>query len=253
MTGELFTLSRKKCLRRTKKYKSIQRSSPLSPTTLTLHFIEGVSCKNDDRCIHEALGGRRFKKEETSLKGYRLQKKTSYVSNACKERVPKKKGKLELSEWIQHVRPFWLTIADVKRLKPGDKLEIVYLDRNIYDYLDPLPKNKMLRPDMSFQHATGMYVHGKDMAGTLILDHKSDDPITVEPFEFDVEYKKGKWYPLYKGYLPARDDQTSVDLLGKKTHWTKMPPTTAVGSRGPMVLVSDLNELPKFYLYEEYQ
>jgi hypothetical protein len=31
-----------------------------------------------------------------------------------------------------------------------------------------------------------------------------------------------------------------------------MPPTTAVGFRGPMVRVADLKRLPDFYIYEEF-
>jgi hypothetical protein len=235
----MFTLSKKKCLRTVKVY----RSKPATEGTVGI-FMEGVPCKNG---MHKSLYGRRFSKKRTSVKGYTMEDfttKNSKYSLACKERVAKKVGKLDLSEWIQKVRDHWLTIADVKQLKPGSKLKVVILDRNIYDYLDGFPTNKML-PPTTLHQSTGTYTHGHGMQGTLLPDHG--------PFEFHVEYEKGRWYPLRNGYLPAKDDQLGHALLGKKTHWTKMPPTTAVGFRGPMVRVSDLKSLPDFYVYEEFK
>lgn len=56
-------------------------------------------------------------------------------------------------------------------------------------------------------------------------------PIYVYPFEEEV---------------PAHGEDV------KKTSWKNMPPTTAVGFRGPMVRVADLKRLPDFYIYEEF-
>jgi hypothetical protein len=230
----MFTLSKKRCLRTVKTY----RFKPLTEGTVG-DFIEGVPCKDG---MYKSLGGRRFSKKRTSVADEYTVEELGKLSYACKDRVAKKRGKLDLKEWKEKVRDHWLTIADVKRLKPGSKLKVVLLDRNLFDYMDEFPSNKMLPNTTLIKNTSDTYVHGRDMQGTL---HN-------EPFEFHVEYEKGRWYPLQDGYLPAKDEQWGHKLLGKKTSWKNMPPTTAVGFRGPMVRVADLKRLPDFYIYEEF-
>jgi hypothetical protein len=196
------------------------------------------------------LDGLKFEEDETMLDGYHSIK-NSGLSNACKKPMKKLKGKLDLWEWKQSVRKYWLTIADLQKMRHGERVEVVCLDRNVGDHLSHLKSFKMLRASKCFSAA--MYTHDKDAEGTLVLDHAKGDPIELKPFDFHVEYAKDRWYPLYKGYLPAKDPQLGGVLLGKRTYWKDMPPNTAVGYRGPMVRVSDLKKMPDFYLYEEFR
>ena len=246
----IFT-SRRKCLKTLKSYKSKPLSSPGS-NYKSFKFVEGIPCATKKRCIHKSLDGLKFEREETRLNpyhGYRLVKNSGY-SHACKVQKEKIKGQLDLFEWIDHIRNFWLTIADIKKMKHGEKLKVVLLDRNVSDRFNGEKGNKLMRPEKSSLEIS-TYTHDHDMQGELVIDYKPN-PIVLNSFEFHVEYKKGEWYPLSNGVLPAKDSQFGSVLLGKKTSWKEMPATTHVGFRGPMVRYSDLNKMPMFYVYHEF-
>jgi hypothetical protein len=95
------------------------------------------------------MNGLKFDRAKTMLDGY-TKTKTEYADN-CKTPLKKPKG-LDLGEWIERVRKYWLTIDDVKKLKSNEQVEVVCLDRNIYDSLDGLPKNTLMRPEKSFEN-----------------------------------------------------------------------------------------------------
>jgi hypothetical protein len=56
-----------------------------------------------------------------------------------------------------------------------------------------------------------------------------------ENFEFEIEYSKGKWYPMQNGILPSHDTQTGESILGVDTHWKELPKSTHVGCHGGMI------------------
>lgn len=117
------------------------------------------------------------------------------------------------------------------------------LHRNVLDIpYDTLKDNKLYKPEVFFKDSKDTYVHKKDLVGDLKFDGGMEKDIT-----FDVEYKKGSWYPFSNGYLPAKDSQDRLKLLGKKTHWTKFNKNTHIGFRGPIMLWSDLKKMPKIY------
>ena len=37
--------------------------------------------------------------------------------------------------WLEFMRPKYLKIRDIEKLKSGDKLKILCIDRNFYDFL----------------------------------------------------------------------------------------------------------------------
>ena len=243
----MITISRRKCLKTLKRYKSKPLSSPGSSYKL-FKIVEGIPCATMKRCVHRSLDGLKFEKDETMVDGYRLVKKSEF-SHACKRSKEKIKGQLDLFEWIDHVRKYWLTIADVQNMKHGEKLKVVLLDRNVSDRFNGKTGNKLIRPEKSaLDIAT--YTHVHDMQGELVIDYKSK-PIVLNSFEYHVEYEKGEWYPLSNGVLPAKDSQFGTALLGKTTTWKEMPATTPVGFRGPMVRYSDLKKMPMFYVFHE--
>lgn len=170
----------------------------------------------------------------------------------CRDANPYPKKGLDVERWTRKVRPSWLTIADIQRLKPGEKLAVLPLDRNVTDAVAAggVPPNKLHPAGTFFKPNLALYEHKEGLKGTLTLLAHSEK-IILDPFEFHVEIdKKDNWYPLQDGSLPASDPQGFVKLLGKKTHWADMSPSTHVGYRGPMLAAATLPKLPTVFWYE---
>jgi hypothetical protein len=74
----------------------------------------------------------------------------------------------------------------------------------------------------------------------------------MKNFEFHVQYKADSWYPLVDGALPAKDEQTGRELLGKSVRWTALPPSTPVGWRGPMVRWKAVDAAPDLFHVNEH-
>ena len=180
-----------------------------------------------------------FKPQESALK------------SMCTAPRPRLKNAHDLSDWISlpAVKAKGLTIADVASLKPGDRLSVVTIDRNVGDAVGALKPNRVYSAAKALADSRATYVHRGGMGGVLTLYAESGDPVVLDPFEFHVEYAPGRWYPLEAGVLPAKDPQGQTPLLGKKTRWQDMPRTTRVGYRGSMLPQTALAALPPFYVY----
>ena len=168
----------------------------------------------------------------------------------CRDANPYPKKGLDIERWTRKARPSWLTIADIQRLKPGDTLEVLPLDRNVAETVSATP-NKLHPATLFFKPNRAVYEHKDGLQGKLTLLVNSEK-IILDPFEFHVEINKSDtWYPLQDGSLPAKDPQGFVKLLGKKMDWTAMSPTTHVGYRGPMLEVAALKKLPPVFIYKK--
>lgn len=167
------------------------------------------------------------------------------------KKIASKQERIEVNDWFNKYSNKWITIKDIEKLKKGDKVKIVVLDRNFLDIVSNPNINKentSYSPQVFFKNNWGIYTHNDGLQGTLFEAWmKKDKKPPKENFEFDVEYKKGKWYPLKNGILPAKDLQFNFNLLGKKMHWTEFPKNTKVGYRGPMIFWKDLKDMPQIY------
>jgi hypothetical protein len=177
--------------------------------------------------------------------------------NVCRDPNPRPKNGLEIEQWEKKVRSSWLTIADIKRLSPGDVLDVAVLDRNVIETADSagIPPNRPVAAQRFLKSSMARYEHIEGLRGKLTLLINSER-IELDPFEFHVDFDgKGNWYPLMDGVLPAKDPQGFMKLLGKKTPWSAMSPKTHVGYRGPMIVWSKVRSLsassPKIYWYKE--
>jgi hypothetical protein len=142
--------------------------------------------------------------------------------------------KLDLFHWLDlpEVNSQCLTVADIARLKPGDRLQTVVLDRNISDTVSlTVRANRMYKPKKALWNARGTYVHKEGLTGTMILEYQNKK-IVLDPFVFEVEYKPRHWAPL--------------KLFKKK--WDQWPATTHLGFRGPILKWRALASLPRFNL-----
>ena len=215
-------------------------------------------------------------------------KKTNY---ACKKPSKKiinlEKSGLNLENWELSNKKHFITIKDILKLKEGDQIKVLVLDRNAEDIIEGeifknnLKANKIYKPEKFFSKNWAIYTHKKDLQGeifycwqkeTLNKSIKSKSSIKSKkqtaggknssstfttnnihdiskpyPFEFHINYSGHNWFPLKNGYLPAKGDDGQPLLDGKKKKWTTFPKETPIGWRGPMILWDKLDKLPNVY------
>ncbi len=143
---------------------------------------------------------------------------------------------MELYDFIEKCKPHHLTIADVKKLKPGDKLDIVAWDRKFEKpWIWRLAKDgKPYTPQYFFRENR----HLCDMNQfELYVPHLSTWTDWIEIH--DDGY-------IYETVVCERDAVPPYSL--KYLHWTEFPETTRVGKwGGPIMLWENLKEMPNVY------
>ena len=169
----------------------------------------------------------------------------------CKPCVDRAKleasGALEMGDWIEAAKRHWMTLADVAALPPGKPANIVMFHRNVGDRCmdeDVNPRGRAVRPARFFRTCVVTFVPDSDGGGTkgVVTFVGEEDDDEKYHMELDVEYKNDHWYPLKGGYLPGSDSQRLAKLLGRRLHWSKMPKSTHVGWRGPMMLLDKVED-----------
>lgn len=182
---------------------------------------------------------------------------------------------LEFWEWLEHVHPACLTIADILALKPGDRLHVLPMHRNLCDHVYPQfePARPAQPAPLFFAGRDGaVYVHEEGLRGRIEWHWDTERKYVDKPFEFEIEYQPDHWYPLTDGELPPNDPLSDTDLPGARVdgwnsvpettppsgeselpwsiagrHWTSFPENTRVGWRGPMILWSKLDDQPPVF------
>lgn len=164
-------------------------------------------------------------------------------------------GGKDWRSWWAASQKYWMTIADVERIPPGKTIDACFLHRNVWDTtMTPERRGKLHKPSTFFAEEKARFAQVHRYTRTsrkttplegqsMFVEYESEP----KPFEFEIEYAKGKWYPLSKGVLPAKDSQGAFKLLGTAKHWSEFPKTTHVGWRGPMIAWENLDKLPKIY------
>jgi len=243
------TKSRKACLKRFVRY----TKSTDHGTYKSEEMLNGLRATRKNY-IHESHGYNQWATKATPVPDGYLEDKTWEKSWAleyqCRDANKKPKG-LDIEHWTNKVKSKWLTISDLKQLKPGDRLEILPLDRNVGDTVDSagIKPNKLQAAATFFEPNKAIYEHKEGLQGKLTL---LSEGIVLDPFEFHVEINRSdNWFPLQDGSLPAKDPQGFIKLLGKKTHWTALDPKTHVGYRGPMIAWPALRTSPKVFWYKK--
>lgn len=60
-------------------------------------------------------------------------------SNVKSDSIPVKKpknGALYFNQWLQSKRKQWFTLGDLRKMKPGQTIELLNADRNVGDSID---------------------------------------------------------------------------------------------------------------------
>jgi hypothetical protein len=219
--------------------------------------------KDEDNYIFEALGNSTFSSKKKLIpEGYnkirRTEKTGSFkwlLMTYLQPYISPEKIKLlnqegyEIDKWIEQYRKYWITIKDIEKLKPNEKIKLLVLDRNVYDSLDKFKKGQLYKPEKFFVNNSAIYWKNNNdsLSGKIKYKwQKGSEP--AYDFEFDIEYKKNSWYPLINGILLARDHQGFLELLGKDKNWLEFPKSTHIGWRGPMIMWNNLNKI-KYKVY----
>lgn len=225
-----------------------------------------VSEKRGRRRTHYLLHGVQFEK------GYLHKfidlcefedKKTKIPKSAVKKQVDRKKIKqfycreptpfpslkgLEQEEWIKDAKKKSITKATIDKMKPKEKLELLLLDRNLYDITMSVNKpNKLYKPTYFFRKNKAIFIKDEGSKGMIKWSWSKK----FEPFELEVEWKSYHWYPLTDGILPAKNIQTKQKLLGKNISWDQLSLKTRVGWRGEMVKWSDVKNMSSLFWYDK--
>ncbi len=184
---------------------------------------------------------------------------------------------LEFWDWMKHVNgeSDCLTIGDILKLKKGERVPILVMDRNLCDHVYPDigegPKPIQLAQEFfDLKRDGAVYVHREGMTGTVEWGWDDEHDSVDELFTFEIEFKKDHWYPLDEdGTLPAADEEYQVgppepwdeevngawdgtaqhgeELPPTRTHWKDYPETTHVGWRGPMMRWDRVTEQPPVF------
>ena len=152
-----------------------------------------------------------------------------------------------LTAWCnQAAEQYGLEIRDILKMKKGDKLKVILMDRNIGDYLHGTQKGKKIDPRNTGLNY-GIYTHDKDLSGTMKFFDSGKNMINDEnnflerEFEWEINdpEKKIFWRPIKLNLKESiNKGHLNFDLK-------KLVPKTKVGWRGPAIDFNDSKYLPK--------
>jgi hypothetical protein len=173
---------------------------------------------------------------------------------------PKINGALKINEWLEYMESKELTIADIEAMKPGEKLEVIQLHRNLGDVVLDVrvnPYGVAIPAVKFFEGVGGIYTHSHDMHGRFI-DVPDECELGETEFNFHLNYKDRMWYPLKdNGCIPIADFPTPYYadpwIRGMKASidYRMYPKSAKVGMRGPMLKLSDVKNAPPVYHYRQ--
>ena len=218
-----------------------------------------LNLQTSDNLFYKALTHSTF-----SIKPIKLSKSYKKVEEMNKEWIksfylnpyisPEKIKKLsikglELETWIEYYKDNWLTIQYVKELPMNKKVKLLLLDRNIYDNKEHIKEAKLYTPSYFFNKNYAWYwkTNNDTLSGKIKYEWQKHSEEAYN-FDFHVEYKENKWYPLTNGLLPGEDDQYMVELLNKETNVNDFSLDTHLGYRGPIIIWKEIKKFNKVYL-----
>ncbi|RPH75604.1 hypothetical protein EHM76_01265 [bacterium] len=146
---------------------------------------------------------------------------------------------LEYEEWLDSAGDKCLTIADVEKMQPGERIRVLVMDRNLGDTCLSVNEPAIVYTAQKFfAHNTAYFTRKQELQGKLewVWNDQNTVDDADEEFEFHIEYAKGNWYPLTNGKLPEEDPQGFFHFPnGTPRDWRQFPKTTCLGWRGPMM------------------
>jgi hypothetical protein len=144
---------------------------------------------------------------------------------------------IEVKEFLRREESSYLTIADIVKMKPGETIEVLCIDRNFSDWhvenYTPMGAKEFFKDNYVWliaKSGDGLDVKWKQSENGSDCGFEE-----YEEREFDLNYREGYWYPLLDGKLLGRFLNHRLTEDGESKHWSSYPETTMVGWRGPML------------------
>lgn len=131
-----------------------------------------------------------------------------------------------LTSWVNRAaEKYGLEIGDILKMQPGEKMQVIFMDRNIGDYIHGIKIGAKYDPRKKGL-TYGNYTHKKGLSGRL------------EFYEIGVIYEDWTWE-----INEAAIGGTFWNVL--KNDYKKLDKRIKVGWRGPSIKKSDAKHLPK--------
>ena len=163
---------------------------------------------------------------------------------------------MQMYKFINNCQADHLTIADVKKLQPGDTLDVVIWDRNfeeswIWDNAENL---KHYDPEIFFKNNRHQLTYCGDMDWKIKFNFGETIYHTIH---LNVSHLDTYWTWVAidekDGYIHITDESVRnghkipEHWKPKHIHWSEFPETTRAGWRGPIMLWSKLKDMPQVY------
>lgn len=153
---------------------------------------------------------------------------------------PKKRKVFEFSKWMKESRKNWMTIANIKKLDVGKKLQAVILsnpDRT------KLRSNRSYRPSHIFKYFEVELERENLHTIRCIIKYKYGGTV-ISGFDFDIE-NDGKWLTIINGKVHYKSQNPMDDRV---IDWTDLPETTPIAIFGqPLILLKNIDKFSTFF------
>jgi hypothetical protein len=148
--------------------------------------------------------------------------------------------------WLIKTEKFHLRKNDILNMKEGDKIDILLLDKDVFENIAlDIPLYHKYRANVFFKDNKVTFVKGnKDLEGILYFTSYNLN----KRVELHVEYKKNIFHEVVNGKLKecnclSHDSNENTFDIEKDN--------VRVGWKGPMIPWKYINELPHIYLVDE--
>lgn len=161
---------------------------------------------------------------------------------------------LEMYDWIDEMRLWWLNKTDVEQMKIGEEIDVLFLDRNFEEYgiwKNKEEKSQPQSPLNFFSSNLGKIRYLGDWRWLIITNAgKFEHPIHLCTKGLSTNWS---WVGLDKdNYVPINSEMTLNDTPQPNRKKMKISiddfhELNAVGWRGPIIKTKYLKKLPKVY------
>jgi hypothetical protein len=156
---------------------------------------------------------------------------------------------MEMYKFIKESSSEHLTIADVKKLKPGDKLDVVIWDRNFEEHWiwDEAESEKLYNAEKFFKYNRANITYLGHMRWELHLNYGD----FKHPIHLDISNLETKrtWVTIDEkdGCVHLTNEIVKQGCVPTHLHWSEFHETTRVGWRGPIMLWDKLKDMSQVY------
>jgi hypothetical protein len=150
-----------------------------------------------------------------------------------------------MTSWCnQAAEQYGLEIRDILKLKEGDQLKVILMDRNIGDYTHGTKKGTKIDPRKRGL-VYGLYTHHKKLCGEMKFYENGNDVGTDKHYldrKFMWEINSAGCSSCFWNVVPYSKTKSGK---AKFIDITELDPKTKVGFRGPSIEFKDAKYLPK--------